>query len=282
MVPFTRGPERSRTSESVMAEARGLAERGYTEIQLLGQNVNSYRDPSPAGWDFAALLARVAEVPGIRRVRYTTSHPRDFVKDIVDAMDANPAICDHVHLPVQSGSSKVLAAMDRLYTRDEYMRRIEWLKTARRRYSITTDIIVGFPGETEEDFEETLDLLDEVRVRFAVQLQVFAAPQHRRAAPWATRSPRRRSSGAWSILQEKQRAIQIRRNAELHRRRPRRCWWRAATRRSASGSAAPPTTARSTSPHADANGRNLLGTYLPVRVTRAGPNSLVGESVTVV
>ena len=105
-----------------MAEARGLAERGYTEIQLLGQNVNSYRDPSPAGWDFATLLARVAEVPGIRRVRYTTSHPRDFVKSIVDAMDANPVLCDHVHLPVQSGSSRVLAAMDRLYTRDEYMR----------------------------------------------------------------------------------------------------------------------------------------------------------------
>ena len=91
VVPFTRGPERSRTSGSVLAEARRLAERGYTEIQLLGQNVNSYRDPSPAGWDFAALLARVAEVPGIRRVRYTTSHPRDFGRAIVDAMDANPA-----------------------------------------------------------------------------------------------------------------------------------------------------------------------------------------------
>src|SRR6202007_1834066 len=118
------------TSESVMAEARGLAARGYTEIQLLGQNVNSYCDPSPAGWDFAALLARVAEVPGIRRVRYTTSHPRDFVRAIVDAMDENPVLCDHVHLPVQSGSSRVLASMDRLYTREDYMRRIERLKSA--------------------------------------------------------------------------------------------------------------------------------------------------------
>ena len=105
VVPFTRGPERSRTSQSVMAEAGGLAEKGYTEVQLLGQNVNSYRDPSPAGWDFATLLSRVAEIPGMRRVRYTTSHPRDFVRAIVDAMDANPAICDHIHLPVQSGSS---------------------------------------------------------------------------------------------------------------------------------------------------------------------------------
>jgi len=117
VVPFTRGPERSRTSASVMDEAGRLAQAGYTEIQLLGQNVNSYRDPSPAGWDFATLLARVGEVPGIRRVRYTTSHPRDFTKAIVDAMDANPALCDHVHLPVQSGSNDVLRAMDRLYTR---------------------------------------------------------------------------------------------------------------------------------------------------------------------
>src|SRR5690242_12115145 len=131
VVPFTRGPERSRTSQSVMAEAGGLAEKGYTEVQLLGQNVNSYRDPSPAGWDFATLLSRVAEIPGMRRVRYTTSHPRDFVRAIVDAMDANPAICDHIHLPVQSGSTKVLAAMDRQYTRDEYLRRIDWLRSAK-------------------------------------------------------------------------------------------------------------------------------------------------------
>jgi tRNA-2-methylthio-N6-dimethylallyladenosine synthase len=96
VVPFTRGPERSRTAESVMAEARRLAGQGYTEIQLLGQNVNSYRDPSPEGWDFATLLRRVAEIPGIRRVRYTTSHPRDFVKAIVEAMDDNPVLCDHV------------------------------------------------------------------------------------------------------------------------------------------------------------------------------------------
>ena len=149
VVPFTRGRERSRTAASVMDEARRLAEAGSTEIQLLGQNVNSYRDPSPEGWDFAALLSRVAAFAGIRRVRFTTSHPRDFSKSIVEAMEANPAICDHVHLPVQSGSSSVLAAMQRGYTRDDYMRRIEWLKSARRRYSISTDIIVGFPGETE-------------------------------------------------------------------------------------------------------------------------------------
>src|SRR5580704_15098225 len=113
VVPFTRGPERSRTSQSVIAEAQGLAAAGYTEIQLLGQNVNSYRDPSAAGWDFATLLDRVGQIPGIRRVRFTTSHPRDFVKEIIDAIDANPALCDHVHLPVQSGSTRILKSMQR-------------------------------------------------------------------------------------------------------------------------------------------------------------------------
>src|SRR5579871_2793539 len=162
VVPFTRGPERSRTSSSVIAEARDLAEMGYTEIQLLGQNVNSYRDPSAPGWDFATLLREVGRVEGIRRVRFTTSHPRDFVQDIVDAIAENPTLCNHVHLPVQSGSTRILERMQRLYTRDEYMRRIEWMKRAKRPIAITTDIIVGFPGETEADFEETLGLLDEV------------------------------------------------------------------------------------------------------------------------
>ena len=214
VVPFTRGPERSRTSESVMAEAGRLADEGYTDIQLLGQNVNSYRDPSPAGWDFATLLARVAEIPGIRRVRYTTSHPRDFVKAIVDAMDENPVLCDHVHLPVQSGSSRVLASMDRLYTRDEYMRRIEWLKSARRKYSLTTDIIVGFPGETERDFEETLELLDEVQYDSLFSFKYSPRP-NTAALAMENHIPEEEKQRRLVIVQEKQRAIQIQRNAEL-------------------------------------------------------------------
>jgi tRNA-2-methylthio-N6-dimethylallyladenosine synthase len=167
IVPHTRGPERYRSSTEITDEIARLVAAGVREVTLLGKTVNSYRDPSPAGWDFAALLSRVAEVPGMRRVRYTTSHPRDFVRGIVDAMDANPAICDHVHLPVQSGSSRVLAAMDRLYTRDEYMRRIEWIKTAKRRYALTTDIIVGFPGESDDDFAATLEVVAEAEYDFA-------------------------------------------------------------------------------------------------------------------
>ena len=280
VVPFTRGPERSRTSESVMAEARGLAERGYTEIQLLGQNVNSYRDPSPAGWDFATLLARVAEIPGIRRVRYTTSHPRDFVKSIVDAMDANPVLCDHVHLPVQSGSSRVLAAMDRLYTRDEYMRRIDWLKNAGRKYSLTTDIIVGFPGETDQDFQQTLDLLDQVQYDSLFSFKYSPRP-NTAALTMEDRIPEEEKQRRLLTLQEKQRAIQIRRNAELigsiqevmvEGRNQALGQWigRTSDNRTLNFS------------HPDTNGNSLVGAYLPVRVTRSGPNSLVGESVSVV
>jgi tRNA-2-methylthio-N6-dimethylallyladenosine synthase len=277
VVPFTRGPERSRTSESVMAEARTLADRGYTEIQLLGQNVNSYRDPSPAGWDFAALIAGIAVVPGIRRVRYTTSHPRDFVRAIVHAMDANPVLCDHVHLPVQSGSSRVLAAMDRLYTRDEYMRRIDWLKTARRSYALTTDIIVGFPGETDQDFQETLDLLDEVQYDSLFSFKYSPRP-NTAALAMQNVVPEEVKQQRLVALQEKQRAIQIRRNAELigseqevlvEGRHQSLGQWigRTSTNRTLNFT------------HPDTNGRDLVGQYLPVQVTRSGPNSLVGEAL---
>jgi tRNA-2-methylthio-N6-dimethylallyladenosine synthase len=275
VVPFTRGPERSRSSNSVLAEAAVLAAQDYTEIQLLGQNVNSYRDPSPAGWDFAALLAGVASIPGIRRVRYTTSHPRDFVRAIVDAMDANPVLCDHVHLPVQSGSSRMLAAMDRLYTRDEYMRRIEWLKTAKRDYALTTDIIVGFPGETDQDFQQTLDLLDEVQYDSLFSFKYSPRP-NTAAVAMTNVVPEEVKQQRLVALQEKQRAIQIRRNAELigttqevlvEGRHQSLGQWigRTTTNR----------TLNFTHPDASAD---LIGKYLPVQVTRSGPNSLVGEA----
>ena len=278
VVPFTRGPERSRTSASVMAEAGRLAEQGYTEIQLLGQNVNSYRDPSPAGWDFATLLARVAEVPGMRRVRYTTSHPRDFVRAIVDAMDANPVLCDHVHLPVQSGSSRVLAAMDRLYTREDYLRRIEWLKTARRKYALTTDIIVGFPGETDQDFEQTLDLLDQVQYDSLFSFKYSPRP-NTAALAMPDRIPEDEKQRRLVILQEKQRAIQIRRNAELIGGVQEVM---VEGRHEALGQWVGRTSDNRTLNFTHAADSGLLGRYLPVRVTRSGPNSLVGESVTVV
>src|SRR5207245_11739927 len=143
--PFRRRKERSRTSESVFAEARQMVDLGYSEIQLLGQNVNSYRDRAGKR-SFAELLTAVGEIPGIKRVRFTTSHPRDFGRDIVEAIDAVPTLCDHVHLPVQSGSTRVLDAMQRLYTREQYLERIAWMKSAHRDISNTSDIILDIPG----------------------------------------------------------------------------------------------------------------------------------------
>src|SRR6202045_1905950 len=136
VVPFTRGPERSRASESVLKEVRELAQLGYSEVQLLGQTVNSYADPSSRRIRFSDLLLAVADVPGIRRVRFTTSHPRDFGADIVAALEAQPKLCNHVHLPVQSGSPRILRAMTRTYTRDEYLEKIAMLRGAKREIAI--------------------------------------------------------------------------------------------------------------------------------------------------
>jgi tRNA-2-methylthio-N6-dimethylallyladenosine synthase len=276
VVPFTRGPERSRTSASVIAEARRLAQSGYTEIQLLGQNVNSYRDPSPAGWDFSALLRNLAQEPGIRRVRFTTSHPRDFVKDIVDAIDDHPALCNHVHLPVQSGSSRVLDAMQRLYTRDEYMRRIEWMKNAKRPIAISTDIIVGFPGETEADFEATLALLDQVEYDSIFSFKYSRRP-NTSALALEDHIPEEEKVRRLAIVQERQRAIQIRGNAKYVGALE-ECLVEGFNQ--ATGQWIGRTSQNKTLNFLRTGAEEaLLGSYVDVRVTRAGPNSLAGERV---
>ncbi|HXY12911.1 MAG TPA: tRNA (N6-isopentenyl adenosine(37)-C2)-methylthiotransferase MiaB [Terriglobales bacterium] len=210
VVPFTRGKERSRTSDSVLAEVRHMANLGYTEIQLLGQNVNSYQDPIRKK-SFADLLVAVGEVHGIRRVRFTTSHPRDFGRDIVDAIESLPTLCDHVHLPVQSGSTRVLDAMQRLYTREQYLERISWMKAARREISITTDVIVGFPGETEAEFQETLSLLDEVEYDGIFGFKYSPRP-NTPALGFADTIPDQEKARRLAVLNEKQREIQRQRN----------------------------------------------------------------------
>ena len=206
VVPYTRGKERSRTSDSVLAEARRMADAGYTDIQLLGQNVNSYRDSS-GKMSFAELLTAVGQVPGIRRVRFTTSHPRDFTRDIVEAIDAVPTLCDHVHLPVQSGSSRVLQRMQREYTREWYLERIAWIQAARRPISLTTDIIVGFPGETEEDFEQTLSLLAQVGYDAVFAFKYSARP-NTPAMSMEDSIPEEVKSRRLQMLLESQREIQ--------------------------------------------------------------------------
>ncbi len=275
VVPFTRGKERSRTSDSVLAEARQMADLGYTEIQLLGQNVNSYRDPAGKK-TFAELLAAVGEVPVIKRVRFTTSHPRDFGKDIIEAIDAVPTLCDHVHLPVQTGSTRVLDAMQRLYTREQYLERISWMKSARRDISITSDIIVGFPGETEEDFRQTLSLLDEVEYDGVFAFKYSPRP-NTPAISMHDAIPDQEKSRRLAVLLEKQRAIQQRRNQKyLDQQLEVMVEGKNAARHQWIGR----TTQNKTLNFTAADGTNLeSGNYVPVRVTTTFPNSLAGEMV---
>ena len=274
VVPHTRGPERSRASHAVLAEAGRLADAGYTEIQLLGQTVNSYRDPSPRGWSFVDLLRAVAEVRGIRRVRFTTSHPNDFTREIVEAIDQTPALCEHVHLPVQSGSTRILRAMLRTYTRDEYLEKISWMRAARRPFSVTSDLIVGFPGETAADFEETLTLIDAAGYDGVFSFKYSPRP-NTSAARLPDAVPEEEKSRRLAILQERQRLIQTARNEKLIGQSFEAL---VDTRHAARDQWAGRTTGNRvlnfTSPR-----QNLLGEYVQVKVLRAGPNSLVGEHV---
>jgi len=165
IVPFSRGRENSRTADDIINEVRRLREHGYREIHLIGQNVNSYRPKSDAGLEdfkgatpFCRLLRAVAAT-GMERIKFTTSFPRDFHPDIISAIEENENLCDWIHLPAQSGSDRILKAMRRGHNSDDYRRRVQTIKNAQRKLSLTSDIIVGFPGETETDFEETMKLI---------------------------------------------------------------------------------------------------------------------------
>ncbi|MEQ1566731.1 MAG: tRNA (N6-isopentenyl adenosine(37)-C2)-methylthiotransferase MiaB [Myxococcota bacterium] len=162
IVPSTRGAEASRPSVEIVDEVRAYAARGVKEIVLIGQNVNSYGLKVPGQPTFAQLLYAVADVPGVERIRYTTSHPRDMGADVVQAYRDLPQLCSHLHLPVQSGSNRVLRRMKRYYTRERYLELVEALRDARPDLVLSTDVIAGFPGETDEDFAETLDLAERV------------------------------------------------------------------------------------------------------------------------
>ena len=275
VVPYTRGKERSRSSASVLAEAQRIAGQGYTEIQLLGQNVNSYRDPSGKR-SFAELLAAVGEVNGIQRVRFTTSHPRDFTRDIVEAIDAVPTLCDHVHLPVQSGSTDVLRAMQREYTRDWYLERISWTKAARRDISLTSDIIVGFPGETGQDFEDTITLLDAVGYDAIFGFKYSPRPNtpaiHMRdAIPDEVKAER------LAILNARQREIQrVNYARHLGQIMPVMVEGHNAARGQIVGRSSQNKTVNFTC--ADVP---VPGSYLDVRITQIFPNSLAGEAASV-
>lgn len=162
IVPYVRGRERSRMPEDIEKEIKELVAKGYKEVTLLGQNVNSYGKGLSDDMNFAKLLRRINEIDGLERIRFMTSHPKDLSQELIETIAACEKICDHIHLPVQSGSSSILKKMNRQYDREQYLKLVRNIKDLIPYVAITTDIIIGFPGETEEDFQETLSLVKEV------------------------------------------------------------------------------------------------------------------------
>jgi tRNA-2-methylthio-N6-dimethylallyladenosine synthase len=178
VVPYTRGAEVSRPVGKVVAEAERLAGAGVREITLIGQNVNAYHGEGPDGrtWSLAPLLHRLAEVPGLARLRYTTSHPRDMDDDLIAAHRDLPSLMPYLHLPVQAGADRVLVAMNRKHSRDDYRRVVDRVRTARPDIALSSDFIVGFPGETDRDFEDTLRLVDEIGFASAFSFKYSPRP----------------------------------------------------------------------------------------------------------
>jgi tRNA-2-methylthio-N6-dimethylallyladenosine synthase len=162
VVPFTRGREKYRPASAIIQEVTRLSEQGYLEVQLLGQNVNSYRDPE-TGAGLSELLARIAEIDGIEWIRFLTSHPKNFTVEMAQTMASVKKVCHQLHLPIQSGSNRILEKMNRNYTREDYLEKIDLLKSLMPDISLSTDIIVGFPTETEEDFEQTIELIESIQ-----------------------------------------------------------------------------------------------------------------------
>jgi tRNA-2-methylthio-N6-dimethylallyladenosine synthase len=215
IVPFTRGRERSRSPENIFAEVRALAAFGYKEIQLLGQNVNSYgmgrRLENNHRMSFAELLRMLAMCSGIPRIKFTTSHPRDFGPDIVRALEEHANLCPWVHLPPQAGSNRVLAAMNRGYTGEDYLSKVEMIRQAKRDINLTGDMIIGFPGETDEDFRQTMRLVKEAQFD-GLYIFKYSPRPGTVSAKWGDGIPDMVKTERFLELQELQRQIQLRRD----------------------------------------------------------------------
>jgi tRNA-2-methylthio-N6-dimethylallyladenosine synthase len=218
IVPLVRGPQRSRSIGDILTEAQGLARHGVVEVTLLGQNVNTYgRDitvpGSPSSPLFGELLRHVGAVEGIRRVRFTSPHPHDFTPDVIEAMAETPAVCEHIHFPLQSGSDRVLKAMRRSYRRERYLGWLDAIRAGVPGVAVSTDIIVGFPGETEQDFADTLDIVERARFDSAYTFQYSPRPGTR-AASFPDQIPKEVVQERFDRLVELQGAISLERSID--------------------------------------------------------------------
>ncbi|NWG03763.1 MAG: tRNA (N6-isopentenyl adenosine(37)-C2)-methylthiotransferase MiaB [Syntrophaceae bacterium] len=214
IVPYVRGREKSRSSKEIFEEVQQLAERGIKEICLLGQNVNSYRKGSGEEIHFPELLERIHPIEGIERIRFTTSHPKDLSEELIQSFSKLEKLCEHIHLPFQSGSNKVLKAMHRGYTKESYLEKIDHLKKTCPSISITADVMVGFPGEGEEDFRETLDLMEKVQFDDLFSFK-YSPRKGTQAAQFKDQVEEKVKQERLSLLQETQKEITLRKNRKL-------------------------------------------------------------------
>ncbi len=272
IVPFTRGRERCRTVSSILKEARSLAESGFKEIQLLGQNVNSYRDPE-TGRTFAELIDTVHGVHGIERLRFTSPHPKDFDSALFDRYHNLPKLCPHMHLPAQSGSTSVLERMRRGYTREKYLEKVAEARRAVPDIAIATDLIVGFCGETEDEFEQTLSLIRTVGYDSIFSFKYSARPYTLADRQSPDDVPEQVKGERLTRLQETQRRMQLRKNTGFVGQ---------VVRVLVDGaSKKDPSILSGRTPHnrvVNFSGKDAwMGQFIEVRITRAGPNSLFGE-----
>jgi tRNA-2-methylthio-N6-dimethylallyladenosine synthase len=209
VVPYTRGHERMRPKADILAEVRQAADAGCREIQLLGQIVNHYSAPDDPGCDFAGLLAAVDAVPGVARIRFASPHPRHVTPALIEAIGALPRVCKHLHLPVQSGSTRVLQAMRRRHTREDFLDLVARIREGVPGIQLSTDMIVGFPGESQADFEETLSLIERVRFHSMFSFKYSERPNTLAAKRLPDDVPEVEKSRRLNDLQERQRQIQL-------------------------------------------------------------------------
>lgn len=273
IVPYVRGREISRRSSEILEEIREMADRGVREVTLIGQNVNSYGLKSREEPDFASLLRQVADVPGIERIRFTTSHPKDISSQLIACFAEMPKLCGHIHLPAQSGSNAVLARMSRGYTREGYLEKIAELKAARPGIQITGDLIVGFPGETESDFSQTLALMEEVQYADLFSF-IYSVRPETMAAQFPDGTSRSEKEERLERLQSLQRRMTLEMNRSLvgsrqqilvegFSKRGDQLFGRTSGNRIVNFSAGP----------------DMMGCIVEVAITKAFQNSLLGELV---
>jgi tRNA-2-methylthio-N6-dimethylallyladenosine synthase len=217
IVPYVRGREKSRPSREVVEEVKHLAEIGVKEVCLLGQNVNGYGKGLEEEISFSELLARICGIGGIERIRFTTSHPKDLSEELIQSFSRLPKLCEHIHLPFQSGSDRILKAMHRGYTKESFLEKIGRLKKVCPSIALTADVIVGFPGEEEEDFKKTLDLMREVRFDDLFSFK-YSPRKGTRAAQFQDKVEEKVKQDRLSILQEIQKAVTLQKNQELEGR----------------------------------------------------------------